>query len=301
MEDGSWVNPPDFGAPQCTNWNWPLQPNATASGGQFDIPNGWALNERNWAVITATTNLVETAEKVSGGVRLEQIQEPTSAATAAELAWHFFLPSLNSGFMYYSGALDMPVKPVVACNLANGYALQVLKPGFNDTTAPTIWAPQRLPWNPGAYGMGALWSYKMTLMPTDFYVWTFVADASPIKSVMFGYRVDSDGENPLDDHANEVLDPEAHGLGGVGPWVWLPMTQRVFPKGNVFNETLDFTCDSTQKPCLPTAIADEYFVKVTGLESVLIDYHIVATDSFGNVKTSDIYHVYVDSGKGNGN
>ena len=27
VEDGAWVNADgDFGAPQCINWNWPLQP-----------------------------------------------------------------------------------------------------------------------------------------------------------------------------------------------------------------------------------------------------------------------------------
>ena len=33
--------------------------------GGFDIENGWAMNERNWAVLTAAENAVETAEQVS--------------------------------------------------------------------------------------------------------------------------------------------------------------------------------------------------------------------------------------------
>ena len=32
--------------------------------GDFDIENGWAMNERNWAVLTAAENAVETAEQV---------------------------------------------------------------------------------------------------------------------------------------------------------------------------------------------------------------------------------------------
>ena len=32
--------------------------------GQFDIENGWSLDERNWAVLTAAENVVETAEQV---------------------------------------------------------------------------------------------------------------------------------------------------------------------------------------------------------------------------------------------
>lgn len=37
-------------------------------------------------------------------------------------------------------------------------------------------------------------------------------------------------------------------------------------------------------------------VQVTGLKSVLIDYYISAVDAKGNVKKSDIYHVYVGNG-----
>ena len=40
----------------------------------------------------------------------------------AELAWHFFLPGLTSGYMYYGNAGDMPVKQTVACNLAIKHA-----------------------------------------------------------------------------------------------------------------------------------------------------------------------------------
>jgi len=35
-----------------------------------------------------------------------------------------------------------------------------------DKTAPTIWTPQRLPWNPGSCGMGELWGYKYIPTPT---------------------------------------------------------------------------------------------------------------------------------------
>ena len=35
-----------------------------------------------------------------------------------------------------------------------------------DKTPPTVWTLQRLPWNPGGCGMGELWGYKYTPMPT---------------------------------------------------------------------------------------------------------------------------------------
>ena len=77
---------------------------------------------------------------MSGGVRLSEIQEPSPDATVsslcmpfffrflnlitqdAELAWHFYLPGLTSGYMYYGGSQDMPVKQTVACNNAVSHA-----------------------------------------------------------------------------------------------------------------------------------------------------------------------------------
>ena len=38
----------------------------------------------------------------------------------------------------------------------------------------------------------------------DFYVWTFAYDVSGIDSVMFYYRKDMDGVNPIDETSNEV-------------------------------------------------------------------------------------------------
>ena len=47
----------------------------------------------------------------------------------------------------------------------------------DDTTPPTIWTPQRLPWNPGACGMGELWGYKYTPMTTyvcSYMMWSLI-------------------------------------------------------------------------------------------------------------------------------
>lgn len=68
--------------------------------------------------------------------------------------------------------LDMPVKQTIACNEAVLHAAAAIKnvPGAVDRTPPSIWAPQRLPWNPGGYGAGALWRYQYTKMNTSFHV-----------------------------------------------------------------------------------------------------------------------------------
>ena len=48
----------------------------------------------------------------------------------------------------------------------------VIDGGGPDNTAPTVWLPQRLPWNPGGRGGGSLWGYPGgdgAEMPSDFW------------------------------------------------------------------------------------------------------------------------------------
>ena len=290
VEDGAWVNADgDFGAPQFLNWNWP----PVDASGNVDVDNGWAEDIRNWAVITATQNLVDTAEQIqtdSGQpVRMAHVLRPQASSRASERAWHFFLGSLNSGYMYYGTALDMEVKPTVACNEANALALPVIGAGSQDRTGPTIWLPQRWPWNPGGLNFGPAYRYQSRTMPNDFAVWSFVHDASGLASVTLKYRLDADGTNPLSSNQNETY----AGGAEVGSWISVPMTVTDFPAGNALNDPgIDFFE-------MPGAIAKRCVGRVTGLANTLVDYHIEAVDSRGNVKRSPIQHVWVgDAGSG---
>ena len=292
VEDGSWVNADgDFGSPDFINWNWPL----FNQSGEFDIANGWAEDERNWAVITAAQNRVETAEQIAGSVTLSQIQKPDGSASNAELAWHFFLPSLTSGYMYYGTALDMEVKPTIACNNAIEKANIVIGNGSQDQTPPTIWIPQQLPHNPGGTGFGSLWGYQAVEHSRDFWVWTFVSDVSGVTDVTFNYRIDNDGVNPLASNQNEIYT----GGSEVGSWVSLPMQSRAFPAGNVYNNPeIDFFE-------MPTEIADQYYIHVqepaiVDVGGVLVDYYVQATDTKGFIKRSPILHTFVGTGDGGG-
>ncbi|MBU0692222.1 hypothetical protein KKH18_10485, partial [bacterium] len=194
VEDGAWVNADgDFGSPDFINWNWPLYD----IGGQLDVENGWADDARNWAVITAATNRVMMAEDVAGNVNIAAIQNPrTTTPSNVDLAWHFLLGSLNSGYMYYGTSLDMEVKPTVACNEATNYADLVIA-GQNDNTAPTVWTLQQFPHNPGEIGFGPTYGYQQVQNPRDFHVWTFAYDVSGVDACSLMYRLDLDGENPL--------------------------------------------------------------------------------------------------------
>jgi len=293
VEDGSWINADgDFGSPDFINWNWPL----FDQSGQFDIANGWAEDERNWAVITAAQNRVETAEQIAGGVNISQIQKPDGSASNAELAWHFFLPSLTSGYMYYGTALDMEVKPTIACNNAIEKANLVIGDGSQDQTPPTIWIPQQLPHNPGGTGFGSLWGYQMVEHSCDFWVWTFVSDVSGVAGVTFKYRIDNDGANPLSSNQNETYE----GGNEVGQWVSLPMQYRDFPAENVYNNSeIDFFE-------MPIEIADQYYIHIEEPEivdegGVLVDYFVEAVDNNGFIKRSPILHTFVGTGGGSPN
>ncbi len=285
VEDGAWVNADgDFGSPIMLNWNWPL----VNSSGQIDPVNGWAEDERNWAVITAAQNRVETAEQIAGGADMADILDPGLTATPAERAWHYFLGSLNSGYMYYGTALDMEVKPTVACNEAVEHADVVIGDGSLDATPPTVWIPQRHPWNPGSLNFGPQYGYQVHYATTDFWVWTFAYDVSGISNVTLKYRIDADGVNPLSSTDNETY----AGGAEVGAWQSLPMTFRDFPAGNVNNDPgINFFE-------LPDYIADEYYVQVTGLSEVLVDYYVEAVDGNGLIKRTPIQHVYVGDGSG---
>lgn len=284
VEDGAWVNADsDWGHPLFINWLWPLYNPTTF---RFN-PDGWTEDARNWAVITAVENFVTTAEDLAGGVRIEKCAEPDATATDAEKAWHFYFTTLNSGYMYYGKSLDMEVKQTVGGNHAVAYAQAEInkRPGI-DNTAPTVFNPQRFPYNPGEKGFGPLFSYQEKTMPTDFDVWTYVYDVSGIQSVVLKYRTDKDGVNATTNNHNETYT----GGADVNAWTSVAMTRKATPKENVTGDPeINFFM-------LPTAIADLCYASVTGLKDALVDYYVEATDAKGNVRRSDIQHVYVGSG-----
>jgi hypothetical protein len=287
VEDGGWPNADgDFGSPEFLNWNWPL----VGATGQVNIPGGWAEDERNWAVLVAAENWVETAEQIAGPSDAADIHRPSASATDLEKAWHFLLAGYESGYMYYGTALDFEVKATLAVNAAYTHAEPIVA-GGNDYTGPTVWIPQRYPWNPGGYGGGALWGYPSGAgapAPSNLYVWTFAHDVHGIATAVLKHRTDDDGAN---DPATDVNETYAGGAG-VGAWNATPMTRRVFPAGNFHNDpNIDFFV-------LPERIADEYYAQLIGFEDVLVDYYVEMADSLGNVTRTPIQHVWFGGGAG---
>lgn len=286
VEDGAWVNAEsDWGHPQYINWLWPLY---NKTDYRFN-PDGWTEDARNWAVITATENFVTMAEDLEGGnLRIDRIADGGTAASNAEKAWHFYFGGLNSGFMYYGKAEDMEVKPSMTGNIAIGYAQQVInaKPGV-DNTAPSVFIPQRYPYNPGSVGFGPTTGYKKVNYSSDFHVWTYAYDVSGLQSVTLKYRIDNDGWNPI----NSIQNDTYAGGDEVGSWQSVEMNRR------------PMTADPTNDPELnffiaPQAKADLCYAEIAGQKDVLIDYYVEAVDAKGNIFRTPIQHVYVGTGDG---
>nr|NQU93927.1 hypothetical protein [Bacteroidota bacterium] len=280
VEDGSWVNAAnDWGHPQFINWIWPMY-----TGSYEFNPDGWTEDVRNWAVLVAAENHVQMAEDLSGPLNVSDIAEPSPTSPKAAKAWHHLLPGFTSGYMYYGTAMDMEVKQTLAANNAVGYADEVIAehPG-EDNSPPTVFIPQRYPYNPGGIGFGPTYGYQQHQNSSDFWVWTLAYDVNGLQNVVLKYRQDEDGVNPIDDNTNETY----AGGSGVGSWVDLAMDNRLYPAGNVTNNPeIDFFI-------MPEYIAYQYHAEITGLSETLVDYYIEATDNNGNVFKTPIQHVFV--------
>ena len=289
VEDGAWVNAAnDWGHPQFINWIWPIY----NSQYEFD-PNGWTEDARNWAVLVAAENRVCMAEDLSSTtVNIQKVVYPDAYASNTEKAWHFLLPGYTSGYMYYGTSLDMEVKQTIACNNACEFADNVINENSGiDNTPPSVFIPQRYPYNPGGIGFGPTYGYQQHQNSSDFTVWTFAYDVSGLNSITLKYRIDNDGANPLDNNENETY----IGGGSVGTWQPINMTARDFPAGNIAsNPEIDFFE-------MPDYIANQYYAEISGESEVLIDYYIEATDNFGNTFKTPIQHVYVGESNTGGN
>ncbi len=288
VEDGAWVNAAnDWGHPQFINWIWPLYDPSDYS---FN-PDGWTEDVRNWAVLVAAENYVQMADDISGGCDIADIVNPSATSSAAERAWHHLLPAYTSGYMYYGTSLDMEVKQSLAGNIAIDFAGDVISAYYGpDETPPTIFIPQRYPYNPGGTGFGPTYGYQQHENSSDFHVWTLAYDVNGISSAKLRYRCDLDGENPLTDNQNETYS----GGNSVGPWAFVEMSHKTFPDGNITgNPEVDFFI-------MPEAIAGIYWAEITGLKDTLVDYFVEMTDNSGNVIRTPIQHVYVGSNEGGG-
>ncbi|MEO1576399.1 MAG: glycosyl hydrolase family 57, partial [Pseudomonadota bacterium] len=199
VEDGAWAGA-DNGDPQFKKW--------------LGDPDGGGVSPdiHSWAVLTAVKNRVFMAEDVQPIGSLQNVLDGTGSDT--ERAWHYLLVSQASDYWYWDGSPEPWDGNVTrGANLAVAHADDVID-GAPDRIGPTVFMPQRDPYNPGGYEFGS------APEPSDFEVWTLVDDVSAVASVTLKYRVDLDGENSL-----ATVDNETYAGGpGVGAWQSVTMT-----------------------------------------------------------------------------
>jgi hypothetical protein len=284
VEDGGWVFADgDMGSPSFINWNWP--PSYSSNGANVVDPSiGVTDKGDNWRVVIATENRVKTAQQISGITpRIDQVRDPGSFSTtpnAVELGWHYYLGSLDSGFVYYGCTADECLRSIVAQTNACRNVDSILSNLASDTTPPTVFLPQRHPWNPGGQNFGVQYGYKTVTEPnSDFWVWTYAYDVSGITNVSLLIR--NDGTNP------PTSDQFKTYAGGplAGAWQTTNMTQRAAANSSGYT---------------PQFMADYYYAKVSGISNAFMDYYVSATDSHGNTYKSPIQHVWVGVGSGGG-
>lgn len=248
VESGSW-----WGAgadPEFLKWNGDkgTYPGATEP---------YSPDHNSWGIITAASNFVNTATAINPG------------SADVTKAWEYLMSGQTSCYWYWDGTENWDSKTSVAANLAIS-KVETIVAGGTDKTGPSIYHPQREPYNPGA----TEWEVAQ---PSDFTVWTYVYDVSGLKSVKVKYRIDKDGENSLASDHNETY----AGGSEVGPWQSVDMTPAAI--ASITNPQ-------------PMYKAEEYSARITGLKGVLVDYYVEAEDKKGNISRSMILHVYVGDG-----
>ena len=256
IEPGSWAGA-DNGDPEFKKWLGDPDPNT-----------GWSPDRNSWAVLTAAKNHVFTADDLQGVNDLQNVIDNTGNGT--ERAWHYLVQAQASDHWYWDGTETWDSNVTIGSNLAVAQANTVIGSGTGETTGPTVFHPQRESYNPGGYE----WDLDNP-EPSDFEVWTYAYDLSGLESVTLKYRLDEDGFNPLDSIQNETY----AGGAEVGDWISLIMSASdLNPPGNIES---------------PTVRAERFGAMITGLDDVLVDYYVEATDLLGNTTRSDIQHVYV--------
>lgn len=245
VESGSW-----WGAgadPEFQKWNGDK---GTYPGASED----YSPDHNSWGIMTAASNYVNTA----------MAAKPSDADV--QKGSEYLLCGETSCYWYWDGTEQWDSKPATAANLAIN-AVKSVATSADDKTAPSIYHPQREPYNPG----GTEWGIAQS---SDFTVWTYVYDLSGLKEVNLKYRLDKDGVNPLTSNQNETY------AGGdeVGEWQSVAMTAK------------EIESITNPKPLYKAA---EYSAKVSGVSEALVDYYVEAIDAKGNVGRSQILHVYV--------
>ena len=265
VEPGSWIGI-DGGTPYYEKW-------LSYESRDGVMPDMWS-----WSVLVAAQNRVFTADDMensylSGTRDVNDVEWGLGNDTAR--AWHFYLNGETSCYWYwdYDTANPWDGNPTRACNLAIAEANKVIaRHPDGDVRGPSIFPPQRTPYNPG----GKMWN-ETSSAPSDFVVWTFIDDVSGVQSATLKWRRDLDGLWPLSSTENEVFAKGA----GVTDWQSVDMVSDYWPAAKGANVPD------------PANRAKRYRGTIAEQSECLIDYYVEAVDNNGKTNRSNILHVWV--------
>lgn len=317
VEDGSWIDTGD--SPGDPNWyHWQLPPGRWQHPNKkdnepftTDLETGYHFQMRFYALLQAYLNYAITAEQIqvsknSGKpLSIEQITNPVKGtANFAELGWYFLTSSLDSGFAYYGENVDDTMKPINGMENSLHFTKKFVQQNLSaDKTGPTMWWVQRWPTNPGGINRDKSTGWVRRYFNNEFTIFTYAFDVNGIKNMTLKIRVDKDGVNPIHDNTNEVYDPQR--LAGeqknidpyaVSDWEDYAMNYRKLPP-NGMERDKDYNA-KYYDPVPASICADLYYCYLDKYENCLVDYYIEAVDSLGNVKRSEIQHVWVGDKSG---
>ena len=304
-------------------------------GATVSLEYGWHYLERNFALLQAALNYAKTAEQLwldanpnhwqpttvldqqithagnqlnpwmlSFPVKGNAANNYAGGANPAELAWYFLLPAMDSGFGYYDENQDDSVKPTLAFNNSLAFSKPYVQARLTqDRTGPSIWWPQRYPYNPGSVNASKAEGWTVQHYSRDFALYTYAFDVSGIASARAMVRVHSGNGIDESDDTYKVYDPAA--LAGrpglnltpskVGAWRAVPLQVRdLRPQMNGV-DWIRTTKDTLQ--VVPAQeIGNLYYAYLSDYRNQYLDYYIEMTDTRGNVTRSEIQQVYVGAG-----
>ncbi|WP_427976566.1 PKD domain-containing protein [Agarivorans sp.] len=295
---------------------------------------GYHYLERNFALLQAAENYAKTAEQIwldnnpnywspttaldnevtypgnqlnpwmmSYPVKGDAANNYAGGANPAELGWYFLIASIDSGFGYYDENVDDGVKPTVSFNQSLHFTQPYVEANLSqDQTGPSIWWPQRYPYNPGSANSSKAEGWATVYADTKFAIYTYGYDVSGIQDIKVKVRVHTDKWATATDKTFKLYDPSAHASdpnvdpSRVGEWQTFSMTERDL-SGDINGVDWQPSGKEMFEVVPAEKIGNMYFSYIDQYQEQLLDYYIEATDSKGNVTRSEIQQVYVGAGQ----
>ncbi|BDU51305.1 fibronectin type III domain-containing protein [Haliovirga abyssi] len=329
----------DFNRINGTNYSPKKNLDGVEEGHTVSFEYGYHYLERNFALLQAAENYAKTAEQIwldshpnywhptsqldyeivganntanqlnpymySFPVKGDSNNDYAGGANPAELGWYFLTASIDSGFGYYDENVDDGVKPTVSFDQSLYFSKPYVEANLaNDKTGPSVWWPQRYPYNPGSANKSKAEGWTLQYFDNNFGIYTYAFDASGIQNIKVKIRTHSEKWADPKDRTYQVYDPQKLSNQGVpeinpanvGNWVEYPMTKRSLQDSI---NGVDWQPSGKEMMNIVSAqeIGDMYYSYIGDYRDQLIDYYIEATDSKGNITKSNIQQVYVGAGK----